>query len=149
MVYPERQSAKLQGGYLQYMSNQTNLANKIADAIRAVGPGPVVLDEPSFSGNEWLYLKECLDSTFVSSVGKFVNVELAMGDGVKKPSSSEARNKPVARKSLVASRAITAGEVFTAENITTKRPGNGISPMRWDEFIGQAAQKDYQEDELI
>jgi len=132
------------------MSNQTNLANKIADAIRAVvGPGPVVLDEPSFSGNEWLYLKECLDSTFVSSVGKFVNVELAMGDGVKKPSSSEARNKPVARKSLVASRAITAGEVFTAENITTKRPGNGISPMRWDEFIGQIAQKDYQEDELI
>ena len=122
MVYPERQSAKLQGGYLQYMSNQTNLANKIADAIRAVvGPGPVVLDGPSFSGNEWLYLKECLDSTFVSSVGKFVNVELAMEDGVKKPSSSEAINKPVARKSLDASRAITAGEVFTAENITTRK----------------------------
>ena len=128
----------------------TSFAQSIQSAIRAVvGPGPAVLHEPSFSGNEWLYLKECLDSTFVSSVGKFVNVELAMGDGVKKPSSSEARNKPVSRKSLVASRAITAGEVFTAENITTKRPGNGISPMRWDEFIGQIAQKDYQEDELI
>jgi N,N'-diacetyllegionaminate synthase len=77
------------------------------------------------------------------------NIEVALGGGIKKLTPSEAKNKAVTRKSLVASRAITAGEVFTAENITTKRPGNGISPMRWDEFIGQAAQKDYQEDELI
>jgi N,N'-diacetyllegionaminate synthase len=77
------------------------------------------------------------------------NIEVALGDGVKRLTPSEARNKPVARKSLVASRGIMAGEVFTAENITTKRPGNGISPMHWDEFIGQAGQKDYQEDELI
>jgi sialic acid synthase SpsE len=77
------------------------------------------------------------------------NIEIALGDGIKRLTPSEARNKPVARKSLVASRAISIGEIFTAENITTKRPGTGISPMRWDEFVGQAAQKDYQEDELI
>ena len=77
------------------------------------------------------------------------NIEIALGDGIKRLTPSEARNKPVARKSLVASRAISIGEIFTAENITTKRPGTGISPMRWDELVGQAAQKDYQEDELI
>jgi N,N'-diacetyllegionaminate synthase len=77
------------------------------------------------------------------------NIEVALGDGIKRLTPSEARNKPVARKSLVASRTIKVGEIFTAENLTAKRPGTGISPMRWDEFIGQAAQKDYQEDELI
>ena len=56
------------------MSNQTNLADQVITSIRAVvGTEPAVLHEPSFSGNEWLYLKECLDSTFVSSVGKFVD----------------------------------------------------------------------------
>jgi N,N'-diacetyllegionaminate synthase len=77
------------------------------------------------------------------------NIEAAMGDGIKRLTPSEARNKPVARKSLVASLAIKAGEVFTAENLTTKRPGTGISPMRWDEMIGQKAQRDYADDELI
>ena len=69
------------------MSDQTNLANQIVAAIKSVvGPGPAVLHEPSFSGNEWLYLKECLDSTFVSSVGKFVDrfeVDLADFTGAK------------------------------------------------------------------
>jgi perosamine synthetase len=87
MVCPERQSAKLQGGYLQYMSIQTNLADQVVTAIRTVvGTGAAVLHEPSFSGNEWLYLKECLDSTFVSSVGKFVDrfeVDLANFTGAK------------------------------------------------------------------
>ncbi len=77
------------------------------------------------------------------------NIEVALGDGIKRLTPSEAKNKPVARKSLVASRTIKAGEVFTAENLTAKRPGNGISPMRWDEFIGQIAQKTYKQDELI
>jgi len=77
------------------------------------------------------------------------NIEIALGDGIKRLTPSEARNKPVARKSLVASQAISIGEIFTAENLTTKRPGTGISPMRWDEFVGQTAQKDYHEDELI
>jgi N,N'-diacetyllegionaminate synthase len=77
------------------------------------------------------------------------NIEIALGDGVKRLTPSEARNKPVARKSLVASRAIKAGESFTAENITAKRPGTGISPMRWDEVIGRKSRRDFAIDELI
>jgi N,N'-diacetyllegionaminate synthase len=77
------------------------------------------------------------------------NIEVALGDGIKRPTPGEAKNKPVARKSLVASKAIKAGEVFSVQNVTAKRPGTGISPMRWDEIIGQAARKDYNEDDLI
>jgi N,N'-diacetyllegionaminate synthase len=77
------------------------------------------------------------------------NIEIALGDGIKRLTTSEARNKPVARKSLVASQAIKAGDVFSAQNVTTKRPGTGISPMRWDEVMGQLAHKDYEADELI
>jgi perosamine synthetase len=69
------------------MSNQPLLAEQVVTAIRAVlGPGPAVLHEPSFTGNEWIYLKECLDSTFVSSVGKFVDrfeIDLARFAGAK------------------------------------------------------------------
>lgn len=77
------------------------------------------------------------------------NIEVALGDGIKRLTPGEARNKPVARKSLVASRAIQAGDVFSAENITAKRPGTGISPMRWDEVIGRAASRNFSADELI
>ena len=77
------------------------------------------------------------------------NVEKALGDGLKKSSLGEDKNKKDVRKSIVAARDIRAGEIFTEENITTKRPGNGISPMRWDEVIGTEAQKDYNEDMLI
>lgn len=77
------------------------------------------------------------------------NIEVALGDGIKRLTPSEARNKPIARKSLVANRAIKAGEVFSAENITAKRPGTGISPMRWDEVIGRTAPRDFAADELI
>ena len=64
------------------------------------------------------------------------NVERAMGDGVKKCSEAERPNIIVARKSIVAKRDIKQGEVFTEENITTKRPGNGVSPMKWYEVLG-------------
>jgi N,N'-diacetyllegionaminate synthase len=77
------------------------------------------------------------------------NIERALGDGVKRLAHSEAKNRPVARKSLVASRAIRAGETFTADNLTAKRPGTGISPMHWDEFIGRTAARDFSTDELI
>jgi len=77
------------------------------------------------------------------------NIEKALGSGIKKPSPSELKNKPIARKSIVAARNIQKGEVFSEENITVKRPGNGISPMRWDEVIGQRASKVYKQDELI
>jgi N,N'-diacetyllegionaminate synthase len=77
------------------------------------------------------------------------NIEAALGDGIKRLTLSEARNKPVGRKSLVASQEIKAGEVFTSQNITTKRPGTGISPMRWDEVIGRTSPCDFLPDELI
>ena len=77
------------------------------------------------------------------------NIEKALGTGIKKPSPSERPNIEVARKSIVAARPIKKGELFTEENLTIKRPGNGISPMRWDEIIGTEAQKDYKVDELI
>ena len=77
------------------------------------------------------------------------NIEIAMGDGIKKPSKSELKNKDIARKSIVAKTNISKGEVFSENNLTTKRPGNGISPMRWNEIIGKVANRDYEEDELI
>jgi N,N'-diacetyllegionaminate synthase len=77
------------------------------------------------------------------------NIEVALGDGIKRLTPSEARNKPIVRKSLVASQAIKVGEVFTAENIATKRPGTGISPMRWDEVLGKTAKRDFLADDLI
>ena len=77
------------------------------------------------------------------------NIEIALGDGIKRLTPCETKNKPIARKSLVASHPIKAGEVFSTQNITAKRPGTGISPMRWDEFMGQIALKEYDEDDLI
>ena len=77
------------------------------------------------------------------------NIELALGNGVKKASPSESENINVARKSIVAKTGIKKGEIFSEKNLCAKRPGNGISPMRWDETIGKTAQKDYKQDELI
>lgn len=77
------------------------------------------------------------------------DIENALGDGIKRPSSSEKSNMLIARKSLVAAREIKKGEVFSEENVMAKRPGNGISPMRWDEILGQRALRDYQKDELL
>ena len=75
--------------------------------------------------------------------------ELALGDGEKKPSDSELKNKDIARKSIVAKKSIKAGEIFSEENITCKRPGNGISPMKWNDIIGQTAKYDFEFDEQI
>ena len=77
------------------------------------------------------------------------NIEQALGSAEKQVSVSEAPNIEVARKSIVAARPISKGEVLTEENITVKRPGSGISPMRWDEIIGTAAVRDFGYDELI
>ncbi len=77
------------------------------------------------------------------------NVEKALGNGIKKPSLSELKNRDIARKSIVAARKIKKGEIFTEENLTVKRPGTGISPMGWKEFIGKMANRDYEEDEVI
>lgn len=77
------------------------------------------------------------------------NVELALGDGVKRPSLSEAKNKPIARKSIVAGTLIRAGDILTEKNLTIKRPGTGISPMRWDEILGKKAHRNFAPDCLI
>ncbi|MDK9701598.1 MAG: N-acetylneuraminate synthase [Sulfuritalea sp.] len=77
------------------------------------------------------------------------NIEVALGDGIKRPTPSEAKNRPIVRKSLVTSQAIKAGEVFSTQNIMAKRPGTGISPMLWDEVIGRPAPRDFLADELI
>ena len=77
------------------------------------------------------------------------NIEIALGSKVKKPSKSEKSNMEVARKSIVAKCTIQKGELLSEENLTVKRPGNGINPMRWDEIVGTVSQKNYEVDELI
>ncbi|MCM1005984.1 MAG: N-acetylneuraminate synthase [Prevotella sp.] len=77
------------------------------------------------------------------------NIEQALGDGEKRVSQSERKNMAVARKSIVALRPIKKGEAFTEENVTVKRPGNGVSPMLWDEVMGQTSPRDFAEDEPI
>ena len=77
------------------------------------------------------------------------NIEKAVGTGHKQVSESERKNIAIARKSIVAGKDIKQGEVFTEENLYVKRPGNGISPMRWNEVVGKIAKRDFAEDELI
>ena len=84
-----------------------------------------------------------------SMVRAIRNIELALGDGVKAPRPSELKNIHVIRKSIVASRNIQAGDIFTEENITAKRPGYGLSPMQWDDVIGTESTRSYNIDEPI
>jgi N,N'-diacetyllegionaminate synthase len=94
--------------------------------------------------------KASLEPNELSSMVRSIrNIEKALGNGTKQPSLSELNNKNIVRKSLVAIKPIYAGETFTKDNVSTKRPGNGISPMFWDQVIGKVANKDYAVDELI
>lgn len=77
------------------------------------------------------------------------NIEKSLGNGKKIPTNSELKNKDIARKSIVAKRNINKGEVFTVDNVTTKRPGDGISPMEWFDLLGEVAKKDFIIDEKI
>jgi N,N'-diacetyllegionaminate synthase len=85
----------------------------------------------------------------IAMVKAIRNIEIALGVRVKKPSKSETPNISIARKSIVAKINIKKGETLTENNLTIKRPGNGINPMRWDEIVGTVAVKDYSEDGLI
>lgn len=85
-------------------------------------------------------------SKMISSIR---NIEKAMGDGMKRPSGSEMKNRDIVRKSIVASKEIKSGEFFSEDNITAKRPGDGISPMHWHEVLGMEAIKDFKKDEKI
>lgn len=84
-----------------------------------------------------------------SMVRAIRNIEAALGNGKKLPSESEKRNISVVRKSIVAKCDIVEGEAFTEDNLTTKRPGTGVSPMLWTQVIGQKAKRDFSADELI
>ena len=77
------------------------------------------------------------------------NIEYSLGSGIKKPSNSEIKNIPIARRSIVAKTLIRKGEIFSKKNITTKRPGTGISPMKWDELLGTESKYDFEIDDLI
>ena len=84
--------------------------------------------------------------TLVKSVR---NIEESLGDGIKRPSDSEKKNIPIARKSIVAKKIIARGEILSPKNITVKRPGTGINPMKWHEVIGSIAIKNFNKDEFI
>lgn len=77
------------------------------------------------------------------------NIENALGYGIKKPSKSESKNKDIARKSIVAAKNIKKGELFTKDNLTIKRPGDGINPMQWPNILGKKAKREFSFDELI
>jgi len=77
------------------------------------------------------------------------NIEKALGDGIKQPTPSETPNIEVVRKSIVANCDIKKGDIFTTQNLTVKRPNNGINPMKWDSIIGKISKKNYEKDELI
>jgi len=84
-----------------------------------------------------------------SMVDAIRNIEKAMGDGVKRPAISEKSNIDIARKSIVANKEIKKGQIFSENNITTKRPGTGTSPMEWDFIIGKVAKRDYKIDDFL
>ncbi len=88
-------------------------------------------------------------SEFTEMVRGIRNIEMALGSNIKSPTKSEISTMQSARKSLVAIESIRAGELFTIQNVGAKRPGGGISPMRWDEYIGSRASRDYATDDLI
>lgn len=77
------------------------------------------------------------------------NIEVALGDGIKRPTEAEMLNRTVVRKSIVAAKSIEAGEILSSHNLTVKRPGTGISPMHWDDIVGRIARRRYEADEVI
>lgn len=121
--------------------------------IAAVALGAVMIEkhftlDRTMDGPDHLASLEPAELT--AMVRAIRNVEKALsGSGVKEPSASELKNRVIARKSLVALTRIKTGEIFSPENVTVKRPGTGISAMKWDEMMGMAATRDFDEDELI
>ena len=121
-------------------------------AIAAVAMGATVIEkhftlDRSLSGPDHM---ASIEPAQLSSMVKAIrNIEKALGSGIKNLTPSEQKNKDNIRKSIVANTAIRIGEAFSEHNLTTKRPGTGISPMRWDEVIGLKARRDFLPDELI
>ena len=124
----------------------------IAIPLAAVGMGAKViekhftLDKNMEGPDHKASLEPCELKAMVQSIRE---IELALGDGIKQTSASEAKNKPIARKSIVANCAIKKGEILSESNLYTKRPAGGISPMEWDKVIGTKAIRDFEPDEMI
>lgn len=120
--------------------------------IAAVAMGATVI-EKHFTLDETLPGPDHKASLSLEELAQMVNavrhVEKALGNGIKAPSASEKKNIEVVRKSLVAACKIDANQLFTKDNLTAKRPGTGISPMKWNEVVGKRASKDYEKDDLI
>jgi len=126
--------------------------NGIAIALGAVARGAAVI-EKHFTLDSKLPGPDHRASLEPAQLAEMVrgirSIDAALGDGIKRPQPSELKNLPIARKSLVAARAIKRGERFTPENITPKRPGTGLSPMNYWDVLGQAAPRDYEADEIL
>lgn len=140
-----RQSLGVEVGYSDHTLG-------IEIAIAAVAMGAVLIEKHftldcSLSGPDHRASLEPHD--LLAMVQAIRNIEIALGDGIKRPKPAEEKNQLVARRSIVAARAITVGEVFTDLNICAKRPGTGASPMNWDRVIGSYAKRNYAADELI
>lgn len=121
-------------------------------AVSAVAMGAVVIEkhltlDRDMEGPDHRASAE--PDEFAAMVRSIRNIETALGSGRKEPGASEQRNMNIVRKSIVARCSIHRGDVLTEDTITTKRPGNGISPMRWFEVLGTKAIRDFRENELI
>ncbi len=121
-------------------------------AIAAVAMGAKIIEKhitlnKNLEGPDHLASLE--PKQFKLMVDNIRNIEIALGDGVKKPTLCEEENMVLARKSIVAALPIKKGDAFTNKNITSKRPATGISPMRWEEILERTASKDFQPDEVI
>jgi N,N'-diacetyllegionaminate synthase len=120
--------------------------------IAAVALGAEVI-EKHFTLDKHLegpdHVSSLIPDEFRNMVLAIRNIEKAMGDGIKKPSPSELKNKEIVRKSIVASQNIKKGEKFSEKNLTVKRPGTGLSPALWDSILGKTAHQNYSKDDLI
>lgn len=133
-----------------YGYSDHTLGNDVA--IAAVALGAAVIEkhftlDKSMEGPD--HVASINPEELKSLVTSIRNVEAAMGNGIKKPSESEVKNIGIVRKSIVAKCHISKGELLTEDNLTTKRPGTGLSPMMWEQVIGTKSDREYQEDEGI
>ena len=127
------------------------IIQKVSIALGAVVMGAKVI-EKHFTLDRKQYGPDhasVLIKKFKYMVQSIRDIEKALGSSFKKPSIQEEKNKFVVRKSIIAKIKIKKGDFFSSENITTKRPGNGMSPMLWNKVVGKRSKREFQKDELI